>query len=183
MSGENGVFFFQVFNLKTHERVLVSSRSFHCALEPANGDRLAQGRLFILDSYVCFYSDVFGSVHKRVFFLDEIAEVRPSRLSIASIHRRACERVRLSYLSHLSNWRLSDIMTLTQVHRANTAAVVPNAIKIVRKDGRVETFTSFADREEAFSALCAAVDRTSSSTKADERISGPIPSSTAPMMS
>ena len=66
--------------------------------------------MYVFDSFICFYSNVFGVERRKIIALQNV----------------------------------------TQVVKARTALVVPNAIEVVTLDGRRDFFTSFITHDKAY---------------------------------
>ncbi len=64
----------------------------------------------MFDSFICFYSNVFGVERKKIIALQNV----------------------------------------TQIVKARTALVVPNAIEVVTLDGKRDFFTSFITHDKAY---------------------------------
>ena len=76
----------------------------------------AQGRLYVFDSFICFYSNVFGVERRKIIALQNV----------------------------------------TQIVKARTALVVPNAIEVVTLDGKRDFFTSFITHDRAYRLMLSA---------------------------
>ena len=66
---------------------------FNCALQKRI---LLQGRLYLFDSYVCFYSNVFGYVHTKVIPLADVTAVCKKKTALVVPNAIEVESTRLT---------------------------------------------------------------------------------------